>query len=85
MKKEEIIDLLFKDNFEKLVKNEVCFKCPCTKETFSKALITLGKDELTTILNEDHKIEAVCHYCGDKYTFDEQELKQLIKEIQYYE
>lgn len=78
---EEIIDLLFKDNYEILEKNEVCFKCPCTKETFSKALITLGKDELTTILNEDHKIEAVCHYCGDKYTFDEQELKQLIKEI----
>ena len=60
---------------------EVSFKCPCSKENFSKALLTLGKEELQEIANEDHHIEAVCHYCGEKYNFDEEEINELIKNI----
>lgn len=78
---EKIIDIMFKDNYEILEKNTVEFKCSCSKETFSKALVTLGKKELEDIINEDHKIEAVCHYCEEKYTFNEEEIKNLIKEI----
>lgn len=78
---EEIIDIMFKDNYEILEKNTVEFKCSCSKETFSKALVTLGKKELEDIINEDHKIEAVCHYCEEKYTFNEEEIKNLIKEM----
>lgn len=78
---EEILSLLFPDNYEILEKMNAQFKCTCSKESFRRALITLGKKDLEEILNEDHKIETVCHYCEEKYVFDEDDIKELIKEI----
>lgn len=78
---DEILQLFFKDDYEIVEEREVSFKCPCSKENFSKALLTLGKEELQEIANEDHHIEAVCHYCGEKYNFDEEEINELIKNI----
>lgn len=78
---DEILQLFFKDDYEIVEEREVSFKCPCSKENFSNALLTLGKEELQEIANEDHHIEAVCHYCGEKYNFDEEEINELIKNI----
>lgn len=78
---EDILSLLFPNNYEILEKMSVGFKCSCSKESFKRALITLGKKELEDIISEDHKIETVCHYCGEKYTFTEDDIKELIKEM----
>ena len=40
----------------------------------------LGKDQLQEIVDEDKKIETICHFCNTKYIFDEKELNDLIKE-----
>ena len=77
---EDILKMLFEDNFEILETKNVCFKCNCSKETFSRSLLTLGSKTLSEIKDEDHKIEAVCHYCNNKYQFDENELQSLIDE-----
>ena len=77
---EDILTMLFEENFEILETNVVCFKCNCSKETFSRSLLTLGSKTLEEIKNEDHKIEAVCHYCNNKYQFDETDLNNLILE-----
>ena len=78
---EDVLTLLFEDDYEILEKKQVSFKCQCSKDNFAKALITLGRKDLEDIINEDHKIETVCHYCEEKYTFTEEEIKKLIKEI----
>ena len=78
---EEILKLFFKDDYEIVEEREVCFKCSCSKQNFSKALITLGKKDLKEIIEEDHKIETVCHYCGEKYLFTEEEVKKIIDKI----
>ena len=72
--------MVFDCNFEILEENEVCFRCNCSKESFSRSLLTLGSKTLTEIKAEDHKIEAVCHYCNNKYTFEEDEIDKLINE-----
>lgn len=78
---EEILKLFFTEDYEILETKEVCFKCPCSKESFSKALLTLGKKDLEEIISEDHHIETVCHYCGEKYDFSEEEIKEIINKI----
>lgn len=78
---EEILKLFFNDDYEILETKEVCFKCSCSKENFSKALLTLGKKDLEEIINEDHHIETVCHYCEEKYNFSEEEIKEIINKI----
>lgn len=78
---EEILEeLLGKDQLTILEKREVYFKCNCSKERFSKGLISLGADELADIIETDGKAEAQCHFCNEKYTFTKEELEQLKKE-----
>ena len=77
---EDILTLLFGDNYKILEESEVSFKCSCSKESFSRSLLTLGSKTLKEILDEDHHIETKCYYCNSKYDFNEEEITLLIKE-----
>lgn len=52
------------------------YKCNCSKERVSKALLTLGKDELLDMA-KDEKTEVSCHFCSKKYSFTPGEIKSL--------
>jgi len=77
---EDILTILFDSDYQVLETNEVGFKCHCSKETFTRALLTLPKDDLQQILTEDKQIETICHYCHQTYHFNEKEIENLIKE-----
>lgn len=54
------------------------YRCNCSKERVTKALLTLGKDELNEMAN-DPKTEVSCHFCDKKYVFTPAEIKNLAK------
>jgi molecular chaperone Hsp33 len=56
---------------------EPVFKCKCSRERFEKVLITLGKKEIRSMIEEDGKAELHCHFCNEKYLFDADELVAL--------
>ena len=39
------------------------------------------KEELQAMADEDHGCEMRCHFCNTAYSFTEEELLELIKEI----
>lgn len=45
------------------------YKCNCSKEKMEKAIKSIGKEELTKMLEEDKKIEIVCQFCNQKYEY----------------
>lgn len=49
----------------------------CSKERVEIVLKSLGKEQLSVIIEEDKKAEVVCPYCNKKYNFSEEELKQI--------
>lgn len=55
------------------------FSCNCDKERVEKALISIGKKELQEMIDEDKSIEVNCHFCNTNYTFEVEELKDLLK------
>ena len=57
------------------------YECDCTKEKFEKGLISIGKDELTKIIEEDGKADTVCHFCNKKYHFSKEDLEKLLEEM----
>ncbi|WP_302373686.1 Hsp33 family molecular chaperone HslO [Enterococcus asini] len=78
---EEILDSLLPDT--ELVVLEtmpVSFTCDCSKGKFARAIISLGKDEIQAMIDEDHGAEAVCSFCGEKYSYTEAELVALKEE-----
>ena len=52
-----------------------------SKDKFEEGLISLGQKELETIKEEDKQIEILCHFCGEQYVFNEDEIDKLIEEV----
>lgn len=59
---------------------ELAFRCQCSRERVTTALISLGVQELTDIL-KDEQAELCCHFCAEKYQFNKEELEELIESI----
>ena len=57
----------------------VGFKCNCSKERVSKALISVGKEELSKIVKEEDSINLHCDFCNTDYEFTKAELEELLK------
>ena len=60
---------------------EAQYYCDCSRERTEQVLITLGKDELVKLAEEEPVTEVCCHFCDNKYRFTSEELKELIKRI----
>ncbi|WP_239619013.1 Hsp33 family molecular chaperone HslO [Cohnella mopanensis] len=58
---------------------EPVFQCNCSRERFEKVLITLGKQELRNMIDEDGEAELHCHYCNEKYMFEAEDLESLYR------
>ena len=57
----------------------VGFKCNCSKDRVSKALISVGKEELSKIVEEEDSINLHCDFCNTDYEFTKAELEELLK------
>lgn len=55
------------------------YECKCSKERMEKALISIGEDELTQLINEQGQAELTCQFCDNKYMFSKSELENLLK------
>lgn len=76
-----LIKILGKDNVRFIEKMPVQFKCDCSRERFKDGIAAIGREELQTIIEEDHGAEVVCHFCENKYYYDEAELTELLAKI----
>ena len=66
---------------EVLETTPVEYRCYCSRERVSRALISLGVDELQKMIDEQGQAQLSCHFCNKEYTFDKAELEQLIQSI----
>ncbi len=56
------------------------YLCDCSRERFERGLISLGRDELTSLINEDHGAELSCHFCNRTFRFTEKQLVSLLEQ-----
>ncbi|UOE94210.1 Hsp33 family molecular chaperone HslO [Alkalihalobacillus sp. LMS39] len=77
---EMIAALLGDDNVKILEKSNVVFSCQCSKERIANALISLGKQELDDMIEQDGGAETRCHFCNEVYTFSIEDLRALQEE-----
>lgn len=67
---EMIVQEITKGEHEFVEMMEVKYACDCSRERFSKGLISLGNQELQEMIDLNQPIETVCQFCGKKYHFD---------------
>ena len=79
---EEILEHVFGDfGMDVKEKLDARLKCDCSLERIERALISIGKEELAKIIEEDGKAELLCHFCNKKYQFNKEQLINLLEEI----
>ncbi len=60
---------------------EVSYKCYCSRERVTQALISLGKEELTQIKDEGETFPVECQFCDEKYLFTPEDVAALLQRI----
>ena len=78
---EKMLELLL-DGMDPVINDTVpaSFYCNCSKERVSRALISVGKKELKSMIDDGKEIELNCHFCNTNYTFSVEEIKALYKQ-----
>lgn len=55
------------------------YRCDCSTERVTRALIGAGEEGLREMA-EDEKTEVCCHFCNKKYIFSREKILKLLKE-----
>ena len=55
------------------------FYCNCSKERIEKAIISIGKKDIRSMIDDGEDIEVKCHFCKTSYKYTVDELKGLLK------
>lgn len=55
------------------------FSCSCSRQRIEKALISVGKQELQSMIDDGETIEVNCQFCNRHYPVTVEELKQLLE------
>lgn len=75
---EDMMNIVLKDLEPSILdKIEVGFECDCSKERVAEVFAAIGKKELKSIIDEDKGAEVGCQFCESKYSFSEEELKEI--------
>lgn len=74
---ELLFEILGEENVKILETVPVSFHCTCSKERFGNAIISLGAEEITQMIEEDGKAEAHCHFCNERYQYSKEELEEF--------
>ncbi len=54
------------------------YACDCSRERVERALITLGAQELSDMIDTQHGAQVDCHFCNKRYSFSEADLRSLL-------
>jgi molecular chaperone Hsp33 len=56
------------------------YRCDCSRERIERSLMSLGSDELNSIVDDGETIECICHFCRNKYYFTVDEVREILRE-----
>ena len=59
----------------------VCYKCYCNRHRVEAALISIGREELTEIMNEGKPFPVECQFCDEIYSFTPADIAELLKKV----
>lgn len=63
-----------------LEEQQPAYRCDCSRERIERALLSMGREELQSLIEEQHGAEVCCHFCDKRYNFTQQELEGLLRQ-----
>lgn len=77
---EQMLERIFPEGYTFGDRQEVTFHCPCSRERFEAAIVSLGHEEVARIVEEEEQpfTEVVCHFCNEAYHFSPDEMQSIL-------
>jgi molecular chaperone Hsp33 len=80
---EDLLGLVFADiPYTTLEKYVLAFQCSCSRARVEKALISLRREGLAGLMEEQEETTVSCEFCHENYVFSRDELERLMEEMQ---
>ncbi len=76
-----ILERIFPAGYTELDRYEIRFHCPCSRERFEAAIVSLGSGEVSQIIEEEEQeaTEVVCHFCNEAYYFSPEQMLAILE------
>lgn len=72
-----LMKALFDEEIDVLQSVPAAFKCRCSRDRVLGALRTMGKAELSDVLEKEKQADVTCHFCSTRYVITEQEIREI--------
>ena len=59
----------------------ISYKCYCSRDRVTAALVSLGKDELNQIAEEEKTFPVDCQFCDEVYRFTPDDIRRLLEKV----
>ena len=66
---------------EILEKHPVEYRCYCSRERVTRALISMGREELSSLIADQGQAELTCQFCDKVYHYTKEELEALLSNM----
>lgn len=79
---EDILRAVLSDfELEILDSHPIEYRCYCSRDRVTRALISMGTDELAALIAEQGKAELTCQFCDEVYRYSADELNELLQQM----
>lgn len=79
---ELIREVLAEFEVEILETSPVEYRCYCSRERVVKALISIGTEEMRSMIDEQGSADMTCQFCDEIYHFSREELEEIYRDMQ---
>ena len=82
MDAEDLIKAVLSD-FEVTIleKHPVEYRCYCSQDRVTRALISMGREELSSLIEEQGEAHLTCQFCDNVYDYSKEELEAILNSL----
>ena len=66
---------------EILEKHPVEYRCYCSRDRVTRALISMGREELSSLIRDQGQADLTCQFCDKVYHYSQEQLEKLLAEM----
>ena len=65
-------------DLEILETHPVEYRCYCSRDRVTRALISMGREELSSLIREQGQAELTCQFCDQIYRYSKEDLEEIL-------
>ncbi len=78
---EDLLREVIGEDVQVLQRQPVSFDCSCSPDRIRSLLKSMGKEEISALLQKQGKAEVICHFCSERYVVEREELEKWLGEM----